>query len=71
MQHEIVMQVLSDPIAQELLRSPLLARLGYNGVDGAPRVVPVGYLWNGSTFIVSTAVQAPKVRALAAGAKVA
>jgi hypothetical protein len=70
MQHETVMDVLRDPLAQELLHSPLLA-LGYNGADGAPRVVPVGYVWNGSTFIVCTAVQAPKVRALASNAKVA
>ena len=71
MQHETVMNVLSDPLAQELLGSPLLARLGYIGADGAPRVVPVGYVWDGSTFIVCTAVQAPKVRALASNAKVA
>jgi Pyridoxamine 5'-phosphate oxidase len=71
MQHETVMNVLSDPLAQELLHSPLLARLGYIGADGAPRVVPVGYVWDGSTFIVCTAVQAPKVRALASNAKVA
>ena len=70
MQHETVMNVLSDPLAQELLHSPLLARLGYIGADGAPRVVPVGYVWNGSTFIVCTAMQAPKVRALASNAKV-
>ncbi|MDP9335002.1 MAG: pyridoxamine 5'-phosphate oxidase family protein [Actinomycetota bacterium] len=71
MQHETVMDILRDPLAQELLHSSLLARLGYNGADGAPRVVPVGYVWNGSTFIVCTAVQAPKVRALASNAKVA
>ena len=71
MRHETVMDVLRDPLAQELLHSPLLARLGYNGVDGAPRVVPVGYVWNGSTFVLCTAVQAPKVRALASNAKVA
>ena len=71
MRHETVMDVLRDPLAQELLHSPLLARLGYNGVDGAPRVVPVGYVWNGSTFVLCTAEQAPKVRALASNAKVA
>jgi hypothetical protein len=71
MRHETVMNVLSDSLAQELLHSPLLARLGYIGSDGTPRVVPVGYVWSGSTFIVCTAVQAPKVRALASNAKVA
>ena len=71
MQRETVMGVLADPLAQELLRSPLLARLGYNGPDGAPRVVPIGYLWNGSTFVVCTATMAPKVRALEMNPKVA
>ncbi len=71
MQPETVKQVLNDPIAQELMHSPLVAHLAYNGVDGAPRVVPVGYVWNGSTLIVGTAVNGPKVRALEGGAKVA
>jgi hypothetical protein len=71
MQRETVMRVLTDPLAQELLHSPLLARLGYNGPDGAPRVVPIGYLWNGSTFVVCTATMAPKVRALEMNPKVA
>ena len=54
-----------------MLHSPLLARLGYNGLDGFPRVVPVGYLWKESGFVVCTATNAPKVRALAANPKVA
>src|SRR5438445_492124 len=71
MRRETVMAVLADPLAQELLHSPLLARLGYNGPDGAPRVVPIGYLWNGSAFVVCTATMAPKVRALELNPKVA
>ena len=71
MRREAVMAVLADPLAQELLDSPLLARLGYNGPDGAPRVVPIGYLWNGSAFVVCTATMAPKVRALELNPKVA
>ena len=71
MQHAMVMNVLSDPLAQELLHSPLLTRLAYNGLDGSPRVVPIGYVWNGTSFIMSTAVAAPKVRALEANPKVA
>jgi Pyridoxamine 5'-phosphate oxidase len=70
-QHEMVMTVLRDPLAQELLHSPLLARLGYNGLDGSPRVVPIGYLWAGTSFITCTAAKAPKVRALTANPKVA
>jgi hypothetical protein len=71
MDHETVMKVLGDPLAQELLHSPLVARLGYNGLDGAPRVVPIGYLWDGTSFVMCTATMAPKVRALSADPKVA
>jgi Pyridoxamine 5'-phosphate oxidase len=71
MQHEMVTDVLADPVAQEMLHGPLLARLGYNGLDGAPRVVPIGFLWNGTSFIICTATMAPKVGALTASPKVA
>jgi hypothetical protein len=65
------MRVLSDPLAQELLHSPLLARLAYNGTDGSPRAIPIGYDWDGQQFIFCTAVNAPKVRALQMNPKVA
>jgi Pyridoxamine 5'-phosphate oxidase len=71
MQHDAMMDVLNDPLSQRLLRSPLVARLGYNGLDGAPRVVPVGYLWNGAAFVVCTATTAPKVQAITANPTVA
>jgi hypothetical protein len=68
---EQVARVLRDPVAQRLLDSPLLARLAYNGLDGAPRVVPVGYLWTGAEFVVCTATEAPKVRSLGRDPRVA
>jgi hypothetical protein len=71
MQHDMVMDVLRDPLAEEMFQSPLLTRLGYNGLDGSPRVVPIGYVWNETSFIMCTAVNAPKVRALTANPKVA
>jgi hypothetical protein len=55
---------LSDRRAQALLESPMAARLAYAGVDGTPRVVPVGFLWNGTEVVICTAPSAPKVRAL-------
>jgi hypothetical protein len=64
MESDEVAQVLRDPVAVRLMESPLLARLGYNGVDGAPRVVPIGYVWTGSALVMCTATMAPKVRAL-------
>jgi hypothetical protein len=68
---EDVVDVLNDPLAQELVHSPLLARLAYNGGDGYPRVIPIGYQWSGGQFIVCTASNAPKVRALQINPKVA
>src|SRR4051794_12026175 len=65
MRQEDVIHTLNDPLAQELLHSPLLARLAYIGPDGSPRVIPIGYLWNGAQFVICTAPNAPKVRALA------
>jgi nitroimidazol reductase NimA-like FMN-containing flavoprotein (pyridoxamine 5'-phosphate oxidase superfamily) len=58
--------------ARELLRSqPPLARLAYTGRDGFPRVIPIGFLWDGERIVMSTAPTAPKVRALAARPQVA
>src|SRR4051795_10461536 len=51
--------------ALELLHSPDPARLAYTGPDGFPRVVPVGFFWNGTAVVVCTATTAPKVAALA------
>jgi Pyridoxamine 5'-phosphate oxidase len=62
---------MGHPVAQRLLHSPLPARLGYSGTDGAPRVVPIGYLWTGSTVVMCTAMEAPKVRALRRDPRVA
>src|SRR5215813_10042264 len=55
---------LRHPDAQQLLDTPDPARLAYNGPDGFPRVIPIGFLWNGTAIIVCTAVTAPKVKAL-------
>jgi len=71
MDSEEVTRVLDDPVAQRLLQSPLLARLAYNGADGAPRVIPIGYLWTRSSFVMCTATVAPKVAALQRDPRVA
>ena len=55
---------LRHPDAEQLLRSPDPARLAYDGRDGFPRVIPIGFLWNGSAIVVCTAPTAPKVKAL-------
>ncbi|MFL6161420.1 MAG: pyridoxamine 5'-phosphate oxidase family protein [Jatrophihabitantaceae bacterium] len=66
-----VTEVLSLPIAQQLLAEEMLLRLAYTGLDGAPRVIPIGYLWDGSQFLIWTIPRAAKVRALRADPRVA
>ncbi|MDI5939991.1 pyridoxamine 5'-phosphate oxidase family protein [Micromonospora sp. DH15] len=63
---EIVHLVNTDPVAQILLESPVAMRLGYVGLDGHPRTVPVAYLWNGEAFQFASPTTAYKVRAIAA-----
>ncbi len=62
---------LREPGALELLHSPDPARLAYTGPDGYPRVIPIGFLWNGTGVVVCTAPTAPKVAALAQQPRVA
>ncbi len=50
--------------AEETLRTATLARLAYDGVDGTPRVIPIGFLWTGGAVVVATHPTAPKFRAL-------
>jgi hypothetical protein len=62
---------LNHPDAQELLTTQTLTRLAYTGLDGFPRVIPIGFHWNGQQVVVCTAPISPKVRALAARPQVA
>src|SRR5947209_3659770 len=64
MDRDTVLQVLNDPLAQGLIQSNIPARVGYTGVDGFPRVVPLGFHWDGAHFIICTVPHSPKVRAL-------
>ena len=43
MRPEQVTEVMHDPLARELLHSAIPARMAYDGTDGNPRVIPVGY----------------------------
>jgi hypothetical protein len=71
MPHNDVLQVLNDPLAQELLRSDIPARLAYTGRDGAPRAIPIAFHWNGEQFVVCTPPLAAKVKALQTNPQVA
>ena len=50
--------------AAELIDSTQAAHLAYTGKDGTPRLVPVGFFWTGTDFVIATATTAPKVGAL-------
>ena len=63
--------LLNDPIAQQLLQSKIPARLAYTWRDGTPRVVPIGFHWNGQQVVLGTPPDAPKLQVLRDGAKVA
>jgi hypothetical protein len=56
---------------EEILRTATLARLAYDGVDGTPRVIPIGFLWTGQAVVVATHPTAPKFAALRARPRVA
>jgi hypothetical protein len=63
--------LLDDPVAQTLLQSTIPARLAYNWRDGTPRVVPIGFHWNGKEIVLGTPPDAPKMKVLQDGASVA
>lgn len=63
--------LLEDPVARRLLMTKAPARLAYVWTDGTPRVVPIGFHWNGTEIVFGTPPDAPKTKALRDGAKVA
>src|SRR3954454_12608012 len=63
--------LLEDEVAQRLLQSPRPARLAYQWTDGTPRVVPIGFHWNGKEIVFGTSPDSPKMKALRDGARVA
>jgi len=63
--------LLNESVAQELLRSNSPARLAYVWRDGTPRVVPIWFHWNGTDIVFGTPPDAPKVKALGPGSRVA
>jgi hypothetical protein len=71
MKQEQVTAVMNDRLAQELLNSNIPARLAYTGLDGFPRAIPIGFLWDGKRFVIGTATNSPKMQALRTNPKVA
>ena len=58
-----VAEVLQKPVSQEMLDRDL-ARLAYVAKDGTPRVVPIGFTWNGTEVVMCTPTNAPKLASL-------
>ena len=63
MQTKDVADILNKPISQEMLNRDL-ARLAYIAKDGTPRVVPIGFTWNGSEVVMCSPTNAPKLASL-------
>ncbi len=63
MQPNEIDEVLNRPLSQELLDRDL-TRLAYIAKDGTPRNIPIGFTWNGSTIVMCTSKNAPKLAAL-------
>ena len=64
MNKQEIAEVLAKPYSQELLSGKIPARFAYIGLDGDPRVVPVGFHWDGETLQIFTVPKSAKVRAL-------
>jgi hypothetical protein len=71
MERHVIAAELSAAGAQELLAATSSAHLAYNAEDRTPRVIPVGFFWTGTEFVISTATTSPKVAALIARPEVA
>jgi len=63
MQANEITDVLDSPTSRELLERDI-TRLAYVAQDGTPRVVPIGFSWNGTNVVMCTTANAPKVPAL-------
>jgi hypothetical protein len=68
--HQGGLDLLQHPTSQELLHSKIPARLAYIGTDGAPRVIPIWFHWNGRDIVMASPPKAPKLKALAKNHKV-
>lgn len=71
MTNDEITEILAKPYSQQLLNGPEPARMAYVGLDGDPRVIPIGFWTEGDRIVMATAPKAAKVAALRAHPKVA
>jgi Pyridoxamine 5'-phosphate oxidase len=68
---EEIAEILAKPYAQQLLNGPEPARMGYVGLDGDPRVIPIGFWTEGDRVLMATLPKSAKVAALRTNPRVA
>jgi pyridoxamine 5'-phosphate oxidase-like protein len=66
-----IAEILAKPYAQQLLNGPEPARMAYNGLDGDPRVIPIGFWTEGERVVMATVPKSAKVAALRKNPQVA
>lgn len=64
MTNDEIAAILAAPYAQQLLNGPEPARLAYNGLDGHPRAIPIGFWVEGQRVLMATLPRSAKVAAL-------
>lgn len=64
MTNEQIAETLAIPYAQQLLNGPEPARLAYNGVDGHPSAIPIGFWTEDDRILMATIPTSAKVGAL-------
>jgi hypothetical protein len=71
MTREEIAEVLAKPYSQQLLNGPEPARFAYDGLDGDPRVIPIGFWIEDGRILMATVPRSAKVAALRKNPKVA
>lgn len=71
MSAEDIAEVMATPYARQLVQSQIPARIAYTGLDGDPRVVPVGYDWDGTHIKFASVMGSAKNDALRLNPQVA
>lgn len=71
MNQQEITEILAKPYSQQLLFGSAPARFSYIGLDGDPRVVPIGFHFDGERLQIFTVPAAAKVKALRKNPRVA
>lgn len=66
-----ITEILTDPVTTDLVQATPLMRIAYTGLDGARRVIPLGYLLRDGRFSFCTIPSSDKVPALQRDPRVA